>query len=136
MVRTKRVYEPPAKEDGKRFLVDRLWPRGVKKELLQLENWLKEVAPSNSLRRWFSHDPEKWSEFQRRYRAELASRPETWKPLLEAARTGNVTLLFSARDLVHNNAIVLKDWLDGRVRSSPAVSTRSNSRNKPHGKPD
>ena len=115
MIQIKRVYEPAAKADGQRFLVERLWPRGIKKEALALNGWQKEVAPSHELRKWFNHDPAKWKEFQRRYRAELDARPETWQPLLEAARAGNLTLLFSARDTEHNNAIVLKAFLEERL---------------------
>ena len=115
IVRVKRVYEPIHKSDGPRFLVERFWPRGVKKEKLKLEAWLKDAAPSDGLRRWFGHDPAKWEEFQQRYRAELQANPGTWQPLIEAAREGNVTLLYSARDTEHNNAIVLKAYLEGRL---------------------
>jgi uncharacterized protein YeaO (DUF488 family) len=111
MIHTKRVYEPPAPSDGARFLVERLWPRGMKKEALHLDGWLKEVAPSDALRRWFGHDPARWDEFVRRYRAELDAHPEAWQPLLEAALHGTVTLLFSARDEVHNNAVALQHYL-------------------------
>jgi uncharacterized protein YeaO (DUF488 family) len=111
MIRVKRVYEPPDASDGARFLVERLWPRGLTREALRLDGWLKEVAPSHALRRWFGHDPAKWDEFQRRYRAELDERPEAWRPLLEAARRGDVTLLFSARDAEHNNAVALQRYL-------------------------
>lgn len=114
-IRVKRVYDPPAPDDGKRFLVDRLWPRGLKKEALQLDGWLKEVAPSDGLRKWFGHDPAKWEEFQRRYFAELEARPEAWQPLLEEARKGTVTLLFSARDEQHNNAVALKIFLEHKL---------------------
>lgn len=117
MIWVKRVYEPPAPEDGKRFLVDRLWPRGIKKEGLQLDAWLKEVSPSDELRRWFGHDPEQWEEFQRRYFAELDARPEAWWLLLEAARQGNVTLLFSAKDTEHNNAVALQRYLQARLHA-------------------
>lgn len=116
MIQTKRVYEPAAKSDGQRFLVERLWPRGIKKEALLMTGWLKEVAPSNELRQWFNHDPAKWKEFQNRYRAELNGKPETWQPLLTAAKTGAVTLLFSAHDLEHNNALVLKAFLEGQCK--------------------
>jgi len=116
MIQTKRVYEPPEKSDGTRFLVDRLWPRGMKKESLKMSDWPKEIAPSESLRRWFNHDPAKWKEFQKRYRSELADKRETWKPLLDAAKNGDVTLLFSAHDLEHNNAVVLRSFLDQRLR--------------------
>jgi uncharacterized protein YeaO (DUF488 family) len=115
IVRVKRVYEPIQRSDGPRFLVERFWPRGVKKEKLKLDAWLKDVAPSDGLRRWFGHDPAKWDEFQRRYRAELDENREAWKQLVEVARQGNVTLLYSARDTEHNNAIVLKDFLEERL---------------------
>lgn len=115
MIQTKRVYEPVAKSDGKRFLVERLWPRGIKKEALHMAGWLKDVAPSNELRQWFNHDRAKWIDFQKRYRAELDAQPETWKPLLEAVHSGNLTLLFSAHDTEHNNAIVLKGYLEERL---------------------
>ena len=113
-IRVKRVYEPPAPDDGKRFLVDRLWPRGLRKEALRLDGWLKELAPSDELRRWFGHDPAKWEEFRRRYFLELQARPEAWRPLRKAAREGTVTLLFSARDGEHNNAVALKSFLEGK----------------------
>ena len=115
MLYVKRIYEMPNSKDGIRYLVDRLWPWGTKKEKLIMDAWLKEVAPSTELRRWFGHDPAKWDEFQRRYRAELQANPGAWKPLLEAARQGNVTLLYSARDTEHNNAIVLKSFLEARM---------------------
>jgi uncharacterized protein YeaO (DUF488 family) len=112
MIRIKRVYDPPATEDGARFLVERLWPRGFEKEALHMVAWCKDVAPSNELRRWFSHDPAKWREFQRKYRAELTDNRAACKPLLEAATRGNITLLYSARDAVHNSAFVLKRYLE------------------------
>ena len=112
MIWLKRVYDKPEKEDGMRFLVERLWPRGMKKEAPQMEAWYKDVAPSNELRRWFSHDPAKWKEFQRRYRAELATNPAACQPLLDAAQQGDITLLYSAHDTEHNNAMVLKSYLE------------------------
>ena len=115
MLKTKRVYEPAEPSDGARFLVDRLWPRGIKKEKLEMEAWLKDVAPSQNLRKWFAHDPAKWQEFQRRYRAELEANPDPWKPILEAAKQGNVTLLYSARDSEHNSAVLLKAFLEEHV---------------------
>ena len=115
MLYAKRIYEAPKAKDGTRYWVDRLWPWGMKKEKLIMDAWLKEVAPSTELRRWFGHDPAKWNEFQQRYRAELQANPGAWKPLLEAARQGNITLLYSARDTEHNNAIVLKSFLEGRI---------------------
>jgi len=111
MIKVKRVYDPAEPGDGKRFLVDRLWPRGVKKEALRLDGWIKEVAPSDSLRRWFGHDLQRWGEFRRRYLAELDKMPEAVEPLLQAARDGDITLLFSARDGDHNNAVVLQEYL-------------------------
>lgn len=112
MIVTKRVYENPEPGDGTRFLVERLWPRGMKKESLLMNGWLKDVAPSDALRRWFGHDPAKWDEFRRHYFAELDGRSEAWRPLLEAAQRGTVTLLYSARDLEHNNAAALKEYLE------------------------
>jgi uncharacterized protein YeaO (DUF488 family) len=114
MIRTKRIYDPPAPDDGTRFLVERLWPRGKKREDVPIAAWLKEVAPSDALRRWFGHDPSRWEEFQQRYFAELDGKPEAWQPILEAAGRGTVTLLYSARDTEHNNAVALKAYLDRR----------------------
>ncbi len=116
MLKVKRVYEHAEASDGVRFLVERLWPRGMKKEGLKMEAWLKEVAPSDGLRRWFAHDPVKWTEFQKRYRTELESNPNAWKPILESSKHGDVTLLYSARDIEHNNAIVLKSFLEERIK--------------------
>ncbi len=116
MIQTKRVYEPAGPHDGTRYLVERLWPRGMKKEALKMDGWLKEVAPSDGLRRWFNHDPEKWAEFQRRYRAELNRQQEVWEPIEQAARRGTVTLLYSARDEEHNNAVALKKYLERRLK--------------------
>jgi uncharacterized protein YeaO (DUF488 family) len=115
MIQIKRVYEPASKDDGARFLVERLWPRGMKKEALPMDAWCREAAPSDNLRRWFSHDPAKWKEFQRRYRAELAGNPAGFQPLLDAARQDNITLLYSAHDAEHNSAIVLKSCLEERL---------------------
>ena len=116
MVHVKRVYEPPVKADGARLLVERLWPRGMKKESAKLDGWLREVAPSTELRKWFSHDPAKWPEFQKRYRAELDRHPEAWQPILDAARKGDVTLLFSSHDAEHNNVVALKAYLETRPK--------------------
>jgi uncharacterized protein YeaO (DUF488 family) len=113
-IQTRRVYEPPGPDDGARLLVDRLWPRGLKKTRLQLAGWLKEIAPSDTLRKWFDHDPDKWDEFQRRYFAQLERNPKAWQPILRAAQEGRVTLLFSARDEEHNNAVALKSFLEGK----------------------
>ena len=106
---------------GCAFLVDRLWPRGVRKEDLPVEGWLREVAPSSELRRWFGHDPARWEEFARRYAAELDARPQEWAPLLAAAERDDVLLVFAAHDQVHNNAVALRDYLlaRGAGRSTP-----------------
>ena len=117
-IQTKRVYESASPADGVRFLVERLWPRGLKKESLRIEGWVREVAPSTELRRWFGHDPAKWDEFRRRYRAELEAHPDAWRVLLDAARHGPVTLLYSAHDITHNNAIGLQEYLAEKLRSS------------------
>lgn len=115
MLALKRVYDKAAPDDGVRFLVERLWPRGIKKTDLRLDAWLKDVAPSGALRRWFSHDPKKWTEFQQRYFAELGSHPEAWKQIRSAARRGRVTLVYSSHDTEHNNAVALKKYLSARV---------------------
>ena len=112
MIKVKRVYEPAEPGDGTRLLVERLWPRGIKKEALAMDEWLKEVAPSSQLRRWFRHDPARWKEFRRRYFAELDGRPDAWEPIRESARRGTVTLLYSARDTEHNNAVALRAYLE------------------------
>jgi uncharacterized protein YeaO (DUF488 family) len=117
MMTIKRVYEPVSPRDGKRFLVERLWPRGMKKQDLRMDGWLKDVAPSNELRRWYSHDLAKWTEFQRRYRAELRANAAALQPLLDAARRGKVTLLYSAHDVEHNSALVLKAVLEKKIKS-------------------
>jgi len=116
LLKTKRVYESAETIDGARFLVDRLWPRGIKKEKLEMKAWLKDVAPSPDLRKWFAHDPARWQEFQGRYRAELESNPDAWKPILEAAKHGDVTLLYSARDTEHNSALLLKEFLEEHMQ--------------------
>jgi uncharacterized protein YeaO (DUF488 family) len=118
-IQIKRVYDPPAKDDGARLLVDRLWPRGIKKEAIRLDAWHKTVAPSQDLRRWFSHDPAKWEEFKERYRAELRCNSEICNQLLDAAKQGNLTLLYAARDAEHNSAIVLKSYLEERLTRKP-----------------
>lgn len=114
VIQLKRVYEPATPEDGTRFLVERLWPRGVKKESLRFDAWLKDVAPSTELRQWFAHDPAKWEDFQRRYFAELGANAEALAPIRRAIRKGPVTLLFSSHDVAHNNAVALKRYLTSR----------------------
>jgi uncharacterized protein YeaO (DUF488 family) len=117
MIQIKRVYDPPARSHGARFLVDALWPRGLKRQEVKIQGWAKSVAPSKELRQWFGHDPARWPEFQRRYDAELDGKPEAWQPLREAADEGDLTLVFSARDTEHNNAVVLKKYLEKKARA-------------------
>jgi uncharacterized protein YeaO (DUF488 family) len=118
MIQIKRAYDPPAPGDGTRFLVDALWPRGIKKEDLRLDGWLKDAAPSSELRRWFGHDPDRWAEFQQRYFAELDDKPEALQPLRSAAEEGDVTLIYGARDTEHNNAVALLKYLE-KQRNGP-----------------
>ena len=111
MFRIKRTYDAPVRGDGRRILVERLWPRGMKKEDLDADAWMEEVAPSTRLRQWFGHETDRWEEFRRRYRKELDANPAAWEPLLDAGRRHTVTLLYSAHDVVHNSAVVLRDYL-------------------------
>jgi len=110
-IQLKRVYAAPAKRDGCRVLVDRLWPRGLSKQSAKVDYWIKDVAPSASLRKWFAHDPAKWAEFKKRYYRELKGNPEGVKQIRSLAKQGKVTLLFGARDEKHNNAVALKTYL-------------------------
>jgi uncharacterized protein YeaO (DUF488 family) len=110
-VHLKRAYEPPSPADGVRVLVDRLWPRGVSKSKAAIERWMKEIAPSTELRRWFGHDPKRWKEFLRRYRAELKYHAEALSELRAIARKGPLTLIYAARDKNHNEAVVLREIL-------------------------
>lgn len=114
-IKLKRVYDPASKEDGTRILVERLWPRGIKKEDLKMNLWLKEVAPSTNLRKWFSHDPAKWSKFQEKYEEELDANQEALEPIIKALRQGPVTLLYSSKDTEHNNAVSLKNYLETKI---------------------
>jgi uncharacterized protein YeaO (DUF488 family) len=114
-IELKRAYEPPAPGDGRRVLVDRIWPRGVARDDLRLEAWLKELAPSPGLRKWFGHDPSKWREFKERYARELDQHPEALAQLLEMAKAGRITLVFGAKDTEHNNAVALKEYLERRA---------------------
>jgi uncharacterized protein YeaO (DUF488 family) len=129
MIRIKRAYEPRAAGDGRRILVERLWPRGMKKEALQMHAWIREVAPSTQLRKWFGHRPERWREFRRRYKQELRANAEAWSPILGASRRGTVTLLYSAHDVEHNGAVVLREYLMERSRARP----KANARKRPMG---
>jgi uncharacterized protein YeaO (DUF488 family) len=114
-VRLKRAYEPPTADDGTRILVDRLWPRGVKKTDAAIDEWMKEIAPSSALRKWFGHDPDRWQEFRRRYQSEIRQHPQQFEQLRTLAQHGPITLVFSARDEAHNDAVVLKDLLLDRT---------------------
>ncbi|NOK03010.1 MULTISPECIES: DUF488 domain-containing protein [Myxococcus] len=136
-IRLKRAYEAASRTDGRRFLVERLWPRGVRKTALPIEAWLKDAAPSTELRKWFAHDPDRWSEFCRRYTAELAANPAAWQPLLEAARHGTVTLVYSAHDTEHNNAAALQQFLEeasggAAPKKPPCASRRGRGRSTRH----
>lgn len=124
MLKLKRAYEPASRDDGKRFLVERLWPRGVKKTELRLDGWLKDIAPSPELRKWYSHDVSKWAEFQKRYRNELKQHSEALGPILQAARQGTVTLIYAAHDTKHNSAVVLRDYLGTQIAGKHAPRTR------------
>jgi uncharacterized protein YeaO (DUF488 family) len=116
-VAIKRVYEPPSEEDGRRYLVDRLWPRGVTKKAAALAGWLKDAAPSVELRLWYGHDSVRYEEFRRRYYAELLTRPEIIRFLREEARSGKLTLVFAAKDGAHSHAQALKDFLDAEIKA-------------------
>jgi uncharacterized protein YeaO (DUF488 family) len=119
VIQLKRAYDRPASTDGARFLVERLWPRGVKKTELRLDAWLKDVAPSTTLRRWFGHDPKKWSEFRRRYARALDAGAEALEPIRKAARRGRVTLVYSSHDTELNKAVALRDYLQRKAKQSP-----------------
>lgn len=123
MIKVKRVYEETAKSDGLRILVERLWPRGFTKERAGIDLWLREVAPSPELRKWFGHDPAKWAEFRRRYLAELKREPalSAAQRIVEQARQGPVTLIYSARDEEHNAAVVLHGYLEDQMRGRRAA---------------
>ncbi len=131
MIDLKRAYEPVSRADGTRFLVERLWPRGISKAKLRVAAWLKEVGPSTELRRWFSHDPAKWDEFRSRYRQELDSHPEAWEPIVSAARRGRVTLVYSSHDTEHNNAVALRDYLASKVRRPMRALAADRTRRRP-----
>lgn len=116
-IRIKRIYEPPQTDDGARVLVDRLWPRGLRKEAAALTRWHRDVAPSTELRHWFGHDPARWEAFRARYRAELDANANALDALRELARAGPLTLLYGARDTVHNHAVVLAEYLREHVET-------------------
>lgn len=114
MIKLKRAYEAPSEDDGVRILVERLWPRGISKEKAKIDEWLKELAPSPALRKWFGHDPEKWEEFQKRYRMELDQNQELVKDLKRRVRGKTITFVYAARDEEHNSALLLKHYLSKR----------------------
>jgi uncharacterized protein YeaO (DUF488 family) len=116
MIKIKRIYDHPASSDGTRILVDRLWPRGIRKEEAKVDLWLKEIAPSGGLRKRFAHDPEKWEELKSRYRKALDFKKEELGQLIEKARRGSITLLYGAKDETHNNAVVLQEYLDTQIK--------------------
>jgi uncharacterized protein YeaO (DUF488 family) len=113
-IKLKRAYDPPEPSDGTRILVDRLWPRGVKKEDAAIDEWMKDIAPSDDLRKWFGHDPERWEEFCERYTEEVRQRSEQLRQLRELAHKGPITLVYSAHDEAHNNAVALRNLILGR----------------------
>jgi uncharacterized protein YeaO (DUF488 family) len=114
--RLKRVYEIPSPGDGQRILIDRLWPRGLTKEKAEVDEWMKELAPSTALRKWFDHDPAKWPEFRRRYKRELAGQEELLEKLVRLASRRRVTLVYGAKDEIHNDAVVLASVLEKRLK--------------------
>lgn len=116
MITIRRVYDPPHPDDGKRVLVDRIWPRGLSKQDAVLACWMKDIAPSTPLRKWFGHDPEKWDAFVERYRRELDENSDAVGKMLALAETGPLTLLYSAKDKTHNNAVVLRGYLEEKLR--------------------
>ncbi len=118
MIKIRRAYDPVEGEDGVRFLVDRLWPRGIRKDALKANVWFKNVAPSAELRQWFGHDPAKWNEFRLRYFSELKANPNAWRPIVEAERQGTITLIYGAKDPTHNNAVALREFLVAHLTRS------------------
>jgi uncharacterized protein YeaO (DUF488 family) len=130
MITLKRVYDPVSRADGTRFLVERLWPRGLAKAKVHVDAWLKDVGPSTPVRKWFDHDPDKWDEFRKRYWRELESRPDTWQPIVSAARRGLVTLVYSSHDTEHNNAVALREYLEAKMHRSPRAATADRPRRR------
>jgi uncharacterized protein YeaO (DUF488 family) len=118
MIKIKRVYEQSSPDDGKRVLVDRLWPRGIKKEDAQIDEWMKDIAPSAELRKWFGHDPKKWGEFKKRYFSELHEKQDAVAGIVSLARKGAVTLVFASKEERFNNAVALKEYIESRMNSS------------------
>ena len=128
MLKLKRVYEPASSSDGKRILVDRLWPRGLSKKKAAVDEWMKDVAPSTTLRRWFGHDPDRWPEFKRRYKHELSERRDCVRRLAKQASSRRVTLVFGARDEVHNDAVVLAAVVRARMKRATGAAARATRR--------
>jgi uncharacterized protein YeaO (DUF488 family) len=116
MIFTSRVYNKSERTGGSVFLVDRIWPRGIKKEDLHIDGWMKESSPSSDLRKWFHRNPERWIEFKKQYFKELDDKPQAWKSVLEASLSGDVTLLYGSKDTEHNNAVALKEYLEGKLK--------------------
>src|SRR4051812_15166827 len=129
-IRIERAYGVTHPTGGARYLVDRVWPRGAKRDALHIDAWLRDVAPSDPLRRWFGHDPKRWAEFEKRYFAELDANAQALAPLVEAAEHGDVTLVFGAKDEAHNNAVALRDYLERSGSSRKRVSRKSASPKK------
>lgn len=121
MIQLQKAYDAPGKADGTRILVERLWPRGVKKTSLKLDDWRKDVGPTTELRKWFSHDPAKWDEFRKRYFVELEANREAWGPIADAAAKGTVTLIYSSHDSEHNNAVALAEFLEKHASKKKAA---------------
>ena len=128
MLKLKRVYEPASSSDGTRILVDRLWPRGLSKKKAAVDEWMKDVAPSTALRRWFGHDPDRWPEFKRRYKHELSERRDFVHTLAKQASSRRVTLVFGARDEVHNDAVVLAAVVRARMKRATGAAARATRR--------
>lgn len=131
MIKLKRAYDAAAADDGARFLVERLWPRGVKKADLPIDAWLKDIAPSTALRQWYQHDVEKWPEFRKRYVAELKGSQAALEPLVRAAEQGPVTLVYSAHDTEHNSALVLREYLEGKLHHHPSQAHSPSGAHRP-----
>jgi uncharacterized protein YeaO (DUF488 family) len=128
-VKLKRAYEPAARGDGTRILIDRLWPRGVTKKAAAIDEWMKDISPSTGLRKWFGHEPSRWREFRRRYTHEVRGNPEQLRRLRALARKGTITLVFSAHDELHNNAVVIRDMICGK-RTQPKSKTKQKAGRK------
>jgi uncharacterized protein YeaO (DUF488 family) len=129
-VKLKRAYEPAARGDGTRILIDRLWPRGVTKKAAAIDEWMKEISPSTTLRKWFGHEPSRWREFRRRYTREVHGNPDQLRRLRALAREGTITLVFSARDELHNDAMVLRGLICGKgsqAKSKGKTKTKAKS---------